>query len=241
MISIVLPLFNERENVLRYPETLFPVIDRICRKFGETVEYVMVDDGSSDDTLAQVHALVRVRPDIRVVAHAKNRGMGAALRSGIAASRGEIIVTMDADLTYRPEEVEKLLTCYYSSGADCVYGSPYCRGGEVENLSYIRLLPSLGVNILYRAVLWQNITCVTSIIRAYRASSVRCIPIDNDSFDAAAEILAKMIFCNMRIASVPMTLHVRTHGSSKLNFKKEVRNHARLLAKLIGMRMRRNG
>ncbi|MDD1674321.1 MAG: glycosyltransferase family 2 protein [Methanomicrobiales archaeon] len=240
MISIVIPLFNERENVLQYPVTLFPVIDAIGRKFGESLEYVMVDDGSSDDTLDQLDALAQKRGDVRVVVHEKNRGMGAAFRTGIAASRGEIIVTMDADLTYRPEEVEKLLACYYATGADCVYGSPYCRGGEVENLSYIRLLPSLGVNILYRAVLWKNISCVTSIIRAYRATAVRTITIENDSFDAAAEILAKMIFRGMRIASVPMTLHVRTHGCSKMDFKKEVRNHARLLVKMVGMRMRRN-
>jgi glycosyltransferase involved in cell wall biosynthesis len=241
VISIVIPLYNERENVLRYPQTLFPILDSITRSFGQIAEYVMVDDGSRDDTLQQLHALAQARPDIQVIAHERNRGMGAAFRTGIAASRGEVIVTMDADLTYRPEEVGKLLDCYYATGADCVYGSPYCRGGTVENLSYIRLLPSLGINMLYRVVLWQNVTCVTSIIRAYRASAVKGITIENDSFDAAAEILAKMIFRHMRVVSVPMTLHVRTHGSSKLNFRKEVRNHARLFIQLVGMRLRRNG
>lgn len=237
MISIILPLFNERENILRYNELLFPKIDEIAKEYGEPVEYIMVDDGSHDDTAELLHELSKSRDDIQVYIHAVNQGMGAAIKTGIKESHGNCIITMDSDLTYRPEEVAKLLDCYKETGADCVYGSPYGKGGNVEGVSNIRLIPSLGVTFLYQIALGKRVSCVSAVIRLYRAEAIKKLTIDSNGFDICAEILAKMIFSKMNVKEVPMTLHSRSYGESKLNMRKEIVANLRLLKKLVIIRM----
>lgn len=239
MISIVIPLFNEQDNVLQYDTLLFPHIDDIAERYGESVEYVLVDDGSADDTLQHLNELRNARNNIHVYAHEVNRGMGAAIKTGIRESRGDLIITLDSDLTYRPEEVEKLLKCYWETKADCVYGSPYGKGGAVEGVSKARLIPSLGVTLLYRIVLFQRVSCMSAIIRLYRSDSVRKINVESDGFDSLAEILAKMIFSGMVVKEVPVTLYSRTRGESKLNMRKEFVSNIRLLCKLIKYRLHR--
>ena len=239
MISIVIPLFNEQDNVLQYDTLLFPYIDDIAERYGESVEYVLVDDGSADDTLQHLNELKNARNNIHVYAHEVNRGMGAAIKTGIRESRGDLIITMDSDLTYRPEEVEKLLQCYRETKADCVYGSPYGKGGVVQGVSKVRLIPSLGVTMLYQIVLFQRVSCMSAIIRLYRSESVRKIKVESDGFDSLAEMLAKMIFSGMVVKEVPVTLYSRTRGESKLNMRKEFVSNIRLLCKLITYRLHR--
>lgn len=238
MISIVIPLFNEQDNILRYETLLFPHTDGIADSFGESVEYVLVDDGSSDNTLQYLNELKQNRSNIHVYAHEINRGMGAAIKTGIMESRGDLIITLDSDLTYRPEEVEKLLKCYQETKADCVYGSPYGKGGMVQGVSRVRLIPSIGVTLLYQIVLWKQVSCLSAIVRLYRSESIRKISIESDGFDINAEILAKMILSGMVVKEVPVTLYSRTLGESKLNVRKEFKANMRLLFKLLTIRIR---
>ncbi len=237
MISIVIPLFNEQDNVLQYDTLLFPHIDDIAERYGESVEYVLVDDGSADDTLQHLNELRNARNNIHVYAHEVNRGMGAAIKTGIRESRGDLIITLDSDLTYRPEEVEKLLTCYRETKADCVYGSPYGKGGKVQGVSKVRLIPSIGVTLLYQIVLWKRVSCLSAIIRLYRSESIRKISIESGGFDINAEILAKMVFSGMLVREVSVTLYSRSLGESKLNVRKEFVANIRLLIKLIKIRL----
>lgn len=236
MISIVIPLYNEQENIGTYKDLLFPVIDVIVTRFHEQVEYIMVNDGSKDDTLSMIRHIASARSDVVICSHDVNQGMGAALKTGIAHAQGDRIITMDSDLTYHPSEIEKLIECYQKTGADCVYGTPYGKGGCVEGVSSIRLIPSLGVNLLYQIVLWKRVSCVSAIMRLYQAESLKKIDIESNGFDINAEVLAKMIFAGLRVEAVPMTLHTRACGESKLNMKKELVANIRLLYKLIQIR-----
>jgi len=236
MISIIIPLYNEQENICTYKDLLFPEIDSIATKFHKQIEYIMVNDGSKDDTLSMIHYIASLRDDVIVCSHDVNRGMGAALKTGIARAQGDRIITMDSDLTYRPSEIEKLIKCYQETGADCVYGTPYGEGGFVEGVSTIRLIPSLGVNFFYQIVLWKRVSCVSAIMRLYKAESLKKIEIESDGFDINAEILAKMIFAGMHVEAVPMTLYARSCGESKLNVKKELIANIRLLRRLIQIR-----
>ena len=107
MISIIIPLYNEAENVMMYEQRLFPVAEEIAQKFKEPCEFVLVDDGSKDSTLIRLNELQQKRNSLIVVAHGINKGMGAAIKTGIANSHGNFIITMDSDLTYKPEDIEK--------------------------------------------------------------------------------------------------------------------------------------
>ena len=87
MVSIVIPLYNEEDNVDSYEVDLFPVIDKIAKEYNTTFDFIFVNDGSKDRTLEKITAIAARRKDVQVLNHEKNRGMGAALRGGIVAQR----------------------------------------------------------------------------------------------------------------------------------------------------------
>ncbi len=233
MISIIFPLYNERENVIHYQADLFPIIDGIAKKTGERFEFVFVDDGSRDDTVEQVKALARNRPDIRLLVHQKNSGMGTAIKTGLGSSLGELIITMDADLTFRPADVEKLIIKYRETNADCISGSPYLEKGLMEEVTPFRLLMSQSVNLLYRVLLRSRITCVSPIFRLYRRSTLMEMNISSKNFEINAEIISKLLIGGKKVAEVPVPLLKRKYGESKINVKKEIKNYLLLLYRIF--------
>jgi dolichol-phosphate mannosyltransferase len=233
MISIIFPLYNERDNVIRYPADLFLVIDDIAKKTGERFEFIFVDDGSSDDTVEQVKAVALNRPDIKILVHRKNSGMGTAIMTGIGSSLGELIITMDADLTFRPADIEKLIGKYRETDADCISGSPYLEKGLMEEVTPFRLLMSKTVNFLFRAILGSRITCVSPIFRLYRRSVLTDMNISSRNFEINAEIISKLIIRGKKVVEVPVPLLKRKYGESNINVKKEIKNYLRLLYKIF--------
>lgn len=233
MISIIIPLFNERDNVVQYERDLFPVIDAIAEKCHESFEYLMVDDGSSDDTLAQLHGIASHRKNVRVLHHETNSGMGTAIRTGISQSRGDLIITMDSDLTFRPQDVQKLIAAYRRTGADCVSGSPYLERGLMEEVTPFRLLMSRSVNFLYRLLLGGNISCVSPIFRLYKKEIFNAITVSSNNFEINAEIISKLLIRKKKVVEVPVPLLKRRHGSSKIRITKEVRNYLWLLYRIF--------
>lgn len=236
MISIIIPLYNEAENVEHYGENLFPVIDAIEKKTGEVFEFIFVDDGSRDDTLARLHRITGIRPNIKILEHGTNRGMGNAIRTGLLACTGEIIVTMDSDLTFRPQDVELLIRKFRETGADLVSGSPYLGKGLMEEVTPLRLFLSKSVNFLYRLLLGKKITGVSPIFRLYRKSALDDITISSDNFEINAEIISKFIIAGKSVAEVPVPLLRRKYGVSKIRVSREIRNNIVLLLKIFRTR-----
>lgn len=233
MISIIFPLYNERDNVIRYPTDLFLIIDNIAKKTGERFEFIFVDDGSSDDTVEQVKAITLNRPDIKILVHQKNSGMGTAIITGLGSSLGELVITMDADLTFRPVDVEKLIEKYRETDADCVSGSPYLEKGLMEEVTPFRLLMSKTVNFLYRVLLWSRISCVSPIFRLYRRSVLTEMNISSRNFEINAEIISKLLIVGKKVVEVPVPLLKRKYGESNINIKKEIKNYLLLLYRIF--------
>jgi dolichol-phosphate mannosyltransferase len=233
MISIIIPLFNERDNVIQYPSDLFPMIDAIADQCHESFEYVMVDDGSRDDTLAQVRAVSAARNDVISLRLDKNSGMGMAIMTGVRHARGELIITMDSDLTFRPADVKKLITAYRTTGADCVSGSPYLEPNLMEEVTPLRLFLSRSINFMYRVLLGGNISCVSPIFRLYKREIFDQITVTSRNFEINAEILAKLIISGRKVVEVPVPLLKRRHGSSKINIIKEAKNYLWLLYRIF--------
>lgn len=233
MISIIVPLYNERDNIIHYHTDLFPIIDDIAKKTGKRFEFIFVDDGSRDDTVEQVRALARSRSDIKILVHQKNCGMGTAIKTGLASSLGELIITMDADLTFRPVDVAKLIEKYRETNADCISGSPYLEKGLMEEVTPFRLLTSRSVNFLYRMLLGSGITCVSPIFRLYRRSVLTEMTISSRNFEINAEIISKLLIGGKKVVEVPVPLLKRKYGESKINLKKEVRNYLLLLFRIF--------
>ena len=242
MISVIIPLYNEEENVLLYPEHLMPVAESVIRKYGEDCEFVFVDDGSRDSTLERLNTLRGGAPGITVVSHGTNKGMGAAIRTGLAHARGDLVITMDSDLTYRPGDIEKLLAAYRETGADCISASPY-RGSDLANdvSSPFRLFISRAVNFLYRVLLGSDITCVSGIFRLYRKEALDELTLRSNNFEIDAEIISKLILRGRSVREIGVKLHGREYGESKLDVKKEVRNNLMILGKIFRARLFREG
>lgn len=233
MISILFPLYNERDNIIHYNTDLFPIIDDIAQKTGERFEFVFIDDGSQDDTVEQIRDIARMRSDVKVLIHQKNSGMGTAIMTGLGSSHGDLIITMDADLTFRPVDVLKLIERYRETDADCISGSPYLEKGLMEEVTPFRLLMSKSVNFLYRILLGSEITCVSPIFRLYRRSVLTGMNISSRNFEINAEIISKLIIGGKKVVEIPVPLLKRKYGESKINVKKEIRNYILLLYKIF--------
>jgi glycosyltransferase involved in cell wall biosynthesis len=237
MISIIIPLYNEEENVLLYPERLIPVAGSVLREFGEDHEFVLVDDGSRDRTLERIRALAAGAENITVVPHGTNKGMGAAIRTGLAHARGNLVITLDSDLTYEPADIRKLLAAYREEKADCISGSPYRGEGLAKEVSSpFRLFVSRTVNFLYRVLLGKDITCVSGIFRLYEKAALDGLTLRSNNFEIDAEILAKLILGGRSVREIGVELHEREFGESKLNVKKEVVNNLGILFRIFRAR-----
>jgi len=233
MISIIIPLYNERDNIIHYNNDLFPIIDEIGKKYGETFEFIFVDDGSKDDTVEKIGEVVTSRPDTKILRHEINMGMGNAIKTGLSASKGDLIITMDADLTFRPVDVAKLIEKFRETRADCISGSPYLEKGLMEEVAPLRLLMSKTVNFLYRLLLRSHITCVSPIFRLYKRSVLTEMQITSKNFEINAEIISKLLISGKTVVEVPVPLLKRKFGSSKINIKKEIKNYLMLLYKIF--------
>lgn len=194
---------------------------------------VIVDDGSVDDTAAKAGALLMTRKDVRVVTLSPNRGMGGAIRAGIGEARGEWIATLDADLTFPPSALKDMLAAGIGTKADLVSGSPYLRKGDMAGVSWVRALPSLMINALYRGLFGMRLTAYTPVMRLYRASFVKKLDIAANGFEINAEIAARALSDRRVVAEVPAPLRARTSGVSKLQRGRELKSHLRLIGRLL--------
>jgi len=224
VLSVVIPAWNEAENLRRYPSELFPVLAGLDM----AVEVLIVDDGSRDDTAAVARSL---GPPARLVAHEANKGLAEALRTGFAEARGELLVTLDADLTFAPALIPALLARYRAGDADVVSGSPKLAGYGADIPEY-RIVISRLATLIYSTVLGAHITAVSPIFRLYRTEDLRGLQLTSKGFDINAEILFGLIRKGKRVAEIPAPLTQRIHGQSSLNYRREMIRHLRLATKM---------
>jgi len=194
---------------------------------------VIVNDGSTDDTAAAAQKLLITRKDTIILSVFPNRGMGGALRAGFDAAKGEWIATMDADLTFPPSYIKALYDAAVASKADLVSGSPYLRPGDMDRISWMRRLPSVMINSLYRGAFGGALTAYTPVFRLYRASFLKSLPLTSDGFEINAEIAARAMLAKRAVVEVPAPLLARVSGVSKLRRGRELKRHAALIARLL--------
>lgn len=194
---------------------------------------MIVDDGSRDETSAKVAELGKAREDVRVVTLAPNRGMGAAIRAGFSEARGEWIATLDADLTFPPAALKDMLAAGAAAKADLVSGSPYLRTGDMAGVPWVRTLPSLMINALYRGLFGMRLTAYTPVLRLYRTAFIKKLKITSDGFEINAEIAARAMLAKRPVAEVPVPLYARTAGVSKLQRGRELKRHLALIFGLL--------
>ena len=156
--------------------------------------------------------------------HGRNRGLGAAIRTGLAVAQGDILVTTDSDGTYRFTEIPALLALM-TPDVDIVTASPYHPQGGVAGVPAYRLILSRGSSLLYRLLVNWRIHTYTALFRAYRRSAIAHITFQSDGFLAGTELLVKAMLSGARPAELPAVLYSRVHGVSKAKIARTIRAH----------------
>jgi undecaprenyl-phosphate 4-deoxy-4-formamido-L-arabinose transferase len=162
MISVVIPVYNEEVNLSHLLERLRPVM----QKMGKSYEIIFVDDGSRDNTLSILKSFL-IYPEVRVVELTRNYGQHAAIFSGFSVVRGDIVITLDADLQNPPEEIPNLVRVMEEGDYDVV--------GTIRKErkdSFFRTFPSRMINMIARKITKVNMSDWGCMLRAYRRNIV---------------------------------------------------------------------
>ncbi|MDP2232269.1 MAG: glycosyltransferase [Actinomycetota bacterium] len=221
-VSVVIPMFNEAENAA---DTLAAVRDALTSR-GWSFEIVPVNDGSTDSTAEELERLAAADPHIHPVIYRVNRGRGYALRQGFAASRGEIVAALDADLSYTVDHLTRMVDLLHEDPeADIVIASPYMPGGSVEGVPFVRLAFSRVGNVVLRAALPKKIYTSTGVVRAYRGEALRSLDLESDGKEIHLEILSDALSLGYRVVEMPATLRARKKGRSKFRPRATVTSH----------------
>jgi len=234
-LAVVVPCFNETDSIGLLAEALARVERMLRRRYD--VEFLLVDDGSTDDTRRVLDEQFRRRPNYSVIQHAENRGPAAAIMTGIRAARAETVCSIDADCSYDPEQLQRMIPLL-EDGVDLVTASPYHPQGRVLNVPRWRLGLSRTASLLYRCVLRHKLHTYTSCFRVYRRSAVADIELENDGFVGVTELLWKLDRQGSRIVEFPAVLGARQQGESKMKLLAAVRGHLKLLRRAIWSRVR---
>jgi len=221
-LSIVVPVYNEEANI----PLLVDELESELAPLDIPYEIVLVNDGSTDCTEKVIKTLSEGSSRVVPVSYYPNRGRGYAMRQGFSASTGDIIVTVDADLSYSPDQIGRLIQPLLErDDVDIVVGSPYMKGGGTENVPFFRLLVSRLGNMVLGLSFKGGIHTFTGIFRAYRKKVLDSLLLESEGKDIHLEILSKASACGYRIVEVPAVLRGRKRGRSKFRVGPTTRSH----------------
>ncbi len=207
MISLVIPVYNEEGNLKRLMERIEPVMRGLKRPY----EIVFVDDGSRDGSLRMLAGFIG-SPEVRVVELTRNYGQHAAILAGFSLVRGEIVVTLDADLQNPPEEIPRLVATMEEGGFDVV-GS--IRRGRKD--SFLRIIPSKLVNMVARRITGVQMSDWGCMLRAYRRTVVDRM---SECHEHATFIPALATHFGKRVTEVEVAHEERYGGKSNYPLRK---------------------
>jgi hypothetical protein len=232
--SLVVPCYNEESSLVYLANTLDGLEEALAPRYA--MEFVLVDDRSTDGTWAVMQQLFGDRGNYRLVRHEENSGPAVAILTGIRAASSELVASIDCDCSYDPMELAKMLPML-EDGVSMVTASPYHPRGAVRNVPEWRLTLSRSLSLLYRMVLRQKLSTYTSCFRVYRRSAMLGMSLEHSGFLGIAEMLGKLDLAGMKIVEHPTTLSVRVLGYSKMRVARTITGHLTLLAELARRRM----
>ncbi len=234
-VTLVIPCYNEEASLPYLHRTLQPLRHSLAAHWD--LKILFVDDSSRDNTHEVLQSLFGDDPDIRIVRHETNKGVSAAILTGIQTAGTELVASIDCDCSYDPQELLHMLPLM-KPGVAMVTASPYHRDGRVSNVPGWRLMLSHTLSCMYRLLLRQKLSTWTSCFRIYRAHQILDLPLVEDGFLGTAELAAQLSLHGRTIVEHPATLEVRLFGFSKMKTFRTILSHLRLLAKVVVDRCR---
>jgi glycosyltransferase involved in cell wall biosynthesis len=218
-LSIVIPVYNEKATIRQILRDV-----GIAHSSGLEKEIVLVDDFSTDGTREILKEIPEGRDGIRVFFHDRNQGKGAALRTGIRQTTGDIVLIQDADLEYDPNEYPKLLAPILEGKADVVYGSRFAGGESKRVIFYWHSVGNKILTTLSNMFTGINLTDMETCYKVFRGEIIRKIRIEEDRFGFEPEVTSKVARLRCRIYEVGISYSGRTYADGKkINWKDGVR------------------
>jgi glycosyltransferase involved in cell wall biosynthesis len=204
-LSVVIPVYNEVENIRE-------ILKRV-QASRLAWEIIVVDDGSQDGTRDALKRL-KDKGGLRVILHDQNKGKGAAVRTGLSAARGDVILIQDADLEYNPHDYPTLLQPLKDGIADVVYGSRFL-GGPRRAVMFWHMIANqlltFMTNILYDTILSDMETGY----KVFRRQVIEGLTLRASRFDFEPEFTAKVLKRHYRIYEVPISFNPRDYSQGK--------------------------
>src|SRR5258705_5592260 len=206
-LSVVVPVYNEGA-------TLGEVLDKLL-KVPCLLEVIIVDDCSTDTTPQVAHDLTRAHSQVKCVRHKRNSGKTAALRSGFALTRGEIVIVQDADLEYDPEEISLVIRPILDGHADVVFGSRFLVRRATRVLYFYHYLANKLLTFTSNLLTNLNMTDIETGYKAFRGDIIRNMIIVSRGFGFEVEATAKVAKLGCPIYEVPISYYGRTYEEGK--------------------------
>jgi dolichol-phosphate mannosyltransferase len=224
LLSIIIPAYNEQALI----GALLGKICALRMENGMGKEIIVVDDGSSDATCERIRECMEASTGIRLICHEKNQGKGAAVRTGMEAATGDILIIQDADLEYDPEDIREVVRPIMLGETEVVYGSRILREKELGHsgvwgvmtgkhphsyvLAYLGgVLITRWTNFLSGARLTDEPTCY----KCFHRCALDGISIECDDYSWEPEVTMKLLGRGFAIAEVPISYHPRKRSEGK--------------------------
>ena len=205
-LSVVVPTFNEERTIKK-------VIDQVY-ELPLPLEVIVVDDGSTDGTVAILTQLNKTYPDLKVCIQAKNEGKGAALRKGFELAQGSHVVVQDADLEYNPAEIPGLVKPIVRDEADVVYGSRFL-APRWEGSSLVHRLGNRFLTLISNWMTGLSLTDMETCYKVLRRELLDNMTLEQDRFGFEVELTSKLANQGVRIVERPISYQARTWEEGK--------------------------
>lgn len=211
-LSIVLPCYNEIRTIEK-------IIQAVRNCPYDNKEIIIVDDCSTDGTREKLRDELNANVD-KVIYHDHNQGKGAALRTGIKATTGQIVIIQDTDLEYDPNEIPKVIQPILDDKADVVYGSRFVGGQPHRVVYYWHMIGNKFLTTISNMFTNINLTDIETCYKAFRAEIIKSIEIEENRFGFEPEVTAKIAKTKCRIYEVGISYYGRSYEEGKkINWK----------------------
>lgn len=215
-LSVIIPCYNEEPTIRQ-------IIDAVRNCTWSDIELIVVDDFSTDSSRNILENDVRDKID-KLILHDKNKGKGAAIKTGIKEATGDVVIIQDADLEYDPNEYELLMKPITDNRADVVYGSRFASGSAHRVLYFWHRLGNGFLTLLSNMFTNLNLTDMETCYKAFKKDIIEQIDIEENGFGMEPEITAKISKLKCRIYEVGISYYGRTYQEGKkINWKDGVR------------------